>query len=78
MDPGAEISSPCATPSEARCHCGQLIALLKKDGVELKCKRCKRLVFLHFTTLSPNDRSSLSIGSAPEDGMPCELTNDRS
>jgi len=47
-----EILSPCATASEARCHCGQLMALLKKDGVELKCKRCKRLVFIPFTSLS--------------------------
>jgi len=31
---------------EARCHCGHLIARLRKEGVELKCKRCKRIVIL--------------------------------
>ena len=52
MAQGTEIASPCTTTSEARCHCGQLMAILKKDGVELKCKRCKRLVFIPFTVLS--------------------------
>ena len=31
---------------EARCHCGHLVARLCKEGVELKCKRCKRIVIL--------------------------------
>jgi len=31
---------------EARCHCGHLMARLCKEGVELKCKRCKRIVIL--------------------------------
>jgi len=33
---------------EARCHCGHLVAILRKTGVELKCKRCKRLLFIPF------------------------------
>ena len=28
---------------EQRCKCGQLLALLMSEGVEIKCKRCKRL-----------------------------------
>ena len=35
---------------EARCHCGQLVAKLTDDGIELKCKRCKRLILLPFTS----------------------------
>jgi len=38
-------------PSEARCECGQLVAKLKVGGVELKCKRCKRLVSIPFSSL---------------------------
>lgn len=38
--------------SEARCHCGQLMAILRKDGVELKCKRCKRLTLIPFSSMS--------------------------
>lgn len=28
---------------EVRCDCGSLIARLCKEGVELKCRRCKSL-----------------------------------
>jgi len=34
--------------AEARCECGQLIAKLRNDGVELKCKRCKRIVVIPY------------------------------
>jgi hypothetical protein len=37
---------------EARCHCGQLVAKLSDDGIELKCKRCKRLILLPFSSLN--------------------------
>ena len=40
-----------ASPHEARCECGQLIAKLRKDGVELKCKRCKRIVLIPFESI---------------------------
>lgn len=40
-----------AAPQEARCECGQLIAKLRKDGVELKCKRCKRIVLIPFESV---------------------------
>ncbi len=33
---------------EARCHCGHLVAKLRTTGVELKCKRCKRLLLIPF------------------------------
>ena len=29
---------------ELRCGCGSLMARLTADGLELKCRRCKRLV----------------------------------
>ena len=37
---------------EARCHCGQLVAKLSVNGIELKCKRCKRLIHLQLSNLS--------------------------
>ncbi len=40
-------------PSEARCECGQLVAKLGVGGIELKCKRCKRLVSIPFSSFSP-------------------------
>jgi hypothetical protein len=36
---------------EARCECGQLVAKLRADGVELKCKRCKRIIVIPFAAL---------------------------
>ena len=34
---------------ETRCECGQLVAKLRPEGVELKCKRCKRLVLIPYS-----------------------------
>lgn len=36
--PLKETASP-----QKRCPCGQLLAMLIDDGIEIKCKRCKRL-----------------------------------
>jgi hypothetical protein len=33
-----------------RCSCGSLLARLVAGGVELKCRRCKRIVLLPFST----------------------------
>jgi len=41
--------------SEARCECGQLVAKLGSQGVELKCKRCKRLVSISFSDLAQSE-----------------------
>jgi len=51
---GAGMKSLAASPelgSEARCECGQLVAKLRTDGVELKCKRCKRIMLIPFATM---------------------------
>lgn len=31
---------------EVRCHCGSLMARVTPRGVELKCRRCKRVVLV--------------------------------
>jgi phage FluMu protein Com len=41
----------CALGREARCECGQLIAKMQMDGIQLKCKRCKRFVVIPFTSI---------------------------
>jgi hypothetical protein len=61
MSDKIEVNSPCTTDSEARCHCGQLMAILKNEGVELKCKRCKRLILIPFTSFTLNDSSNFSF-----------------
>ena len=36
---------------ETRCECGQLIAKVCGEGLELKCKRCKRIVVIPFSSI---------------------------
>jgi len=36
---------------ETRCECGQLIAQVRGQGLELKCKRCKRITVIPFTSI---------------------------
>lgn len=36
---------------ETRCECGQLIAKVGEGGLELKCKRCKRIVLIPFSAI---------------------------
>jgi len=38
--------TPGRAPDEMRCSCGNLLARLVADGVELKCRRCKRTLVL--------------------------------
>lgn len=41
--------------TEQRCECGNLLARLTPRGVEVKCRRCKRVVELAWEKLeSPN------------------------
>ena len=35
--------------SDCRCLCGSLLARVVDGGVELKCRRCKRTVFVPVT-----------------------------
>jgi hypothetical protein len=41
---------PC---NEMCCVCGRLIARWGKLGIELRCKRCKRLMVVRFEAISP-------------------------
>lgn len=44
-------SSHSGDCSETRCECGQLIAKIRGQGLELKCKRCKRIVVIPFSSI---------------------------
>ena len=44
-------SSRSANSGETRCECGQLIAKVSGQGLELKCKRCKRIVVIPFSSI---------------------------
>jgi hypothetical protein len=37
--------------NETRCECGQLIAKVRGQAIELKCKRCKRIVLIPFSSI---------------------------
>ncbi len=39
-----ETASPCAESGaeNCRCQCGSLVARIVADGVEIRCRRCKR------------------------------------
>jgi hypothetical protein len=42
----AEPRTIAAAEDECRCLCGSLVARLVEDGVELKCRRCKRTLLV--------------------------------
>lgn len=47
---------------ELRCACGALIARWLADGVELRCRRCRRRIFLRYPeTIGPRQRPRLDI-----------------
>ena len=35
-----------ATADQCRCHCGSMLARMVRDGLELKCRKCKSLVLI--------------------------------
>jgi phage FluMu protein Com len=34
---------------DLRCLCGSLVAKVKKQGIEFKCRRCKRVALIPFS-----------------------------
>ena len=37
---------------DVRCTCGQLVARWTSRGLEIKCKRCRRLVYVPLASIS--------------------------
>jgi hypothetical protein len=52
-----------ARAGDCRCLCGSLLARLVRDGVELRCRRCKRTVVVPLSPGWPGE------ASRPLDGM---------
>jgi len=48
-EPHGQPASASKDNASLRCCCGSLLARLVDDGVELKCRRCKRQVVIPFT-----------------------------
>jgi phage FluMu protein Com len=48
VDPTSERSG-CCDGDQLRCGCGSLLARLVEGGVELKCRRCKRVIVVPLT-----------------------------
>jgi len=38
-------------PTEVRCECGFLLSKLTEEAIEIKCRRCKRLVYVPIENL---------------------------
>jgi hypothetical protein len=51
MNSISSLPSP-VDPQESRCRCGNLLARLRPEGVELKCRRCKRVIVIPWDTSS--------------------------
>jgi len=51
MASATSTMSRSADCSETRCECGQLIAKVRGQGLELKCKRCKRIIVIPFSSI---------------------------
>ncbi len=43
------LDAPPLETTELRCQCGSLLARLCLRGVELKCRRCKRVVLVPWS-----------------------------
>jgi phage FluMu protein Com len=50
--------TPAKDGAPLRCHCGSLIARLVSQGVEIKCRRCKRMVVIPVNTEDRNRTDS--------------------
>lgn len=38
-----KIELPMLSKGDLRCECGNLVARITESGIELKCRRCKRI-----------------------------------
>lgn len=55
---GEGFSKKAPAAQAFRCHCGSLLARLVPEGVELKCRRCKRQVVIPLESGSAAKRES--------------------
>ena len=53
LEDTAHKISPDEEP-EVRCDCGRLVAMLTPIGVEIKCKRCKKVSIIPLNKMKTN------------------------
>ena len=41
---------------QCRCACGSLLAKKVEDGIEVKCRRCKRIVLIRYADIENWDK----------------------
>lgn len=46
------------TGDQCRCACGSLLARLRADGIELKCRRCKRIMLVPWSDVENGDAAA--------------------
>jgi hypothetical protein len=52
------MAEPLDPHEQVRCLCGQLVARLVEGGIELKCKRCRRLVTIPLSRIRGTPRGN--------------------
>jgi len=53
-----------APANDCRCDCGSLLARLVAGAVEVKCRRCKRVVHIHLPAAAHAPDASVRTGEA--------------
>lgn len=53
---------------DCRCLCGNLLARWVQDGVELKCRRCKRTLCVPFSSIARGELRPASLTPVGEAG----------
>jgi hypothetical protein len=54
------VKTPATAESaegDCRCSCGRLLARLTRDGLEVKCRRCRRVLLIAWADISDADGS---------------------
>lgn len=54
ISPGNQLD----LPEPHRCECGNLLAKMAPNGIEVKCRRCKRIVLLRFADIEGYEQRS--------------------
>jgi len=55
---GSESPRSAHDAEECRCLCGSLVARVVARGIELKCRRCKRVLLVPLAGIASTERGS--------------------
>ena len=62
-------------PTELRCECGFLLCKLSEDAIEVKCRRCKRLVYVPVDDLPGRFQQNRDTHAEPRTRTPHPADN---